>query len=135
MDTLAAALQPVHEARLGKALSTASVESLLQATADADVIVLALYLRLQSGRGTAGLFPYQEQLVRQVLDRGVPVVLVTFGHPYAVTPFADAEVLLIAYEQSLASVEAVVNILLGRQPAQGTLPISVFPYSYGHGLR
>ena len=134
MDSLAAALGPHREARLGQKPSRADVEKALAGAAEAEVVVLALYLRLQSGRGEAGLFPRQEPLVRQVLDLDVPVVLVTFGNPYVIIPFAEAEVLLVAYEQSLASVAAVAGILQGRQPARGVLPITVGPYPFGSGL-
>ena len=99
------------------------------------MVVLTLYLRLQAGRGKAGLFPRQEQFVRQLVDRGTPVVLVTFGNPYAVTALADAEGLLVAYEQSLASVAAVAAVLQGRQAARGVLPVAVDPYPFGSGIR
>ena len=99
------------------------------------MVILALYLRLQAGRGKAGLFPRQEQFVRRLVNQGTPVILVTFGNPYAVTTLADAEALLVAYEQSLASVAAVAAVLQGRQRARGLLPIAVDPYPFGFGIR
>ncbi len=134
MDSLAEALGPEREVRLGQKPSQADIEEALAGAAGAGVVVLALYLRLQAGRGEAGLFPGQEPFVRQLLDQDVPVVLVTFGNPYVIIPFDDAEVLVVAYEQSLASVAAVAGILRGRQPARGLLPITVGPYPFGSGL-
>ncbi len=134
MDALAEALGPQREVRLGRKPSQAEVEEALEGAAEADVVVLALYLRLKAGRGETGLFPGQEPFVRQLLDQDVPVVLVTFGNPYVIIPFADAEVLLVAYEQSLASIAAVAGILRGRQPARGLLPITVGPYPFGSGV-
>ena len=100
----------------------------------ADVVVLALYLRLQSGRGEAGLFSEQRRLVRRLLEQGVPVVLVTFGNPYAVSTFPSTAGDLIAYDQTLASVRSVAGVLKGTQPPRGRLPIKVGPYDYGAGL-
>ncbi len=134
MDSLAALLAPAGEARLGKEPARADTAEAFRVAAEADVVVLALFLRLQSGRGKAGLFPRQEQFVRRLVDQGKPVVLVTFGNPYIITALADAEVLLVAYEQSLASVAAVAAVLQGRQAARGTLPIAVDPYPFGFGL-
>ena len=135
MDTLAALLAPVGEARLGKEPARTDTAEAFQAAADADVVVLTLFLRLQSGRGKAGLFPRQEQFVRRLVARETPVILVTFGNPYAVTPLAEAEVVVVAYEQSLASVAAVAGVLQGRQRARGSLPITVDPYPFGSGVR
>ena len=134
MDSLAEALGPVREVRLDQKPSQADVGAALAEVAEAEVVVLALYLRLQAGRGEAGLFPRQASFVRRLLEQQAPVVLVTFGNPYVVIPFAEAEVLLVAYEQSMASVAAVAGILQGRQPARGVLPITVGPYPFGSGL-
>lgn len=135
MDTLAALLAPAGEARLGKEPARADTAEAFRITAAADVVVLTLYLRLQSGRGKAGLFPRQEQFVRRLIAQKRPVILVTFGNPYAVTPLAEAQGLIVAYEQALVSVAAVAGVLQGQQRASGLLPITVDPYRFGDGLR
>jgi hypothetical protein len=134
MDFFNEMLDPAADVRVGTQPARTDTDAALQAARNADVVVLALYLRLQSGRGEAGLFEGQDKLVHQLLKQGKPVVLVTFGNPYAVIPFADAEVLLVAYEQSLESVSTVAGILQGMQPARGTLPITVDSYAYGSGI-
>lgn len=134
MDFFKEMLVPATDVRPGTRPSTSDINTALQAVADAEVVVLALYLRLQSGRGEAGLFEQQDRLVYRLLAQGKPVVLVTFGNPYAVIPFSEADVLVVAYEQSLESVATVAGILQGLQPARGTLPITVDSYAYGSGL-
>lgn len=100
---------------------------------NAEVVVLTLYLRLRSGRGEAGLFPAQQQLVEELLAQEVPVVLVTFGNPYVATPFRQAAALVVAYDQSEATAAAAARVLRGRQPAPGRLPITVDPFPFGAG--
>jgi beta-N-acetylhexosaminidase len=125
---------PVEEVRFdGDPSAEAAAETLEKAAA--DVVVLALYLRLQSGRGEAGLYGRQEALAQALLAQGRPVVLVTFGNPYAVTTFAEADVHLVAYDQTLESVQAAAGILRGMQAPRGLLPITVTPYAYASGLR
>ncbi len=124
----------VRHLRLDHDPSAATTAAVLRDADAADVVVLALYLRLTAGRGKAGLFPGQEGLVRRLLERGTPLVLVTFGNPYAVMPFDGADGLLVAYDQTLETVHAATRILLGRQPPQGRLPITVGAYGYGSGL-
>ena len=137
MSTLENALQPVSPRaamRVEEEPGSRETGAIMDRVAQAEVIVLTLYLRLQSGRGAAGLYPRQLQLVRALLATGKPVVLVTFGNPYVVTPFRSAAVLLVAYDQTLASVAAVGDLLLGRQSSKGQLPVTVAPYAFGSGL-
>ncbi len=105
-----------------------------QAADTADVIVLALYQRLQAGRGDAGLHQQQRELVRTLLQGDTPTVLLTFGNPYTVAAFPEADAILVAYEQALESVQAAAQILEGRQQPRGRLPITVAPYPFGRGL-
>ena len=124
----------VAEARYDRAPSAEQQQRVVQEAAAADVVVLALYLRLQSGRGEAGLLKEQARLAERLLEAGRPVVLVAFGNPYAASAFPSADVLLVAYDQSLASVQAAARILTGQQEARGRLPIAVGPYPFGSGL-
>ncbi len=101
---------------------------------EVDVLVLALYLRLQAGRGEAGLFPRQTNLVERLLQIDVPVVLITYGNPYAASDFQEADAIVVAYDQSLATIDATAEVLLGRQPAPGRLPIDVTPFDFGSGM-
>jgi beta-N-acetylhexosaminidase len=136
MDTLATALAGYEAAfQYDGDPSAAEVARMLAATAEADVVVLALYLRLRAGRGEAGLSQPQEQAVRQVLAHGTPVVLLTFGNPYAVTTFSEAHAFVVAYDQALASVHASARILLGLQAPHGRLPVTVDPYLFGAGIQ
>lgn len=121
------------DVRLDRDPTARRAADVLAETAAADVIVVALYMRLTAGRGTAGLFAQQHRLVERLLAQGKPLVLVTFGNPYAVTPFARAEVHVVAYDQALETVRAVARILTGAQPPRGRLPITVAPYDFGAG--
>ena len=131
-DTLAPAYL-VHE-RFDREPAAAESSKILAAAREADVVVVALYLRLRSGRGEAGLSPGQDAFVRRLLALEAPVVLVVFGNPYAVTTFSGADAHLVAYDQTLASVRAAAGVLRGALHPQGRLPITVHPYPYGSGL-
>lgn len=114
--------------------SRGEIASTLDRMRDMDVVVLSLYQRLVAGRGNAGLNTAQAQLVRQLLDAEVPVILVTFGNPYAVNTFGNADAFLVAYDQALETASAAADVLTGRLQPRGKLPITVGPFSYGSGL-
>jgi beta-N-acetylhexosaminidase len=139
MDTLARGLglgtdHPLTDLRLDRDPGRDDEKRILEADSTADVTVLALYLRLTSGRGDAGLFAGQERLVRRLLAGPKPLVLVTFGNPYAVTTFADADAFIVAYDQTLESIRTTTHILRGLQQPRGRLPVTVAPYPFGSGL-
>ncbi|PSQ98412.1 MAG: hypothetical protein BRD48_07485 [Bacteroidetes bacterium QS_9_68_14] len=137
MDTLAERLEPVMQDTTrfaGRRLAASSTEQTMEAVQHADAVVLALHLRLATGRGAAGLFEEQRSFVEKLLAQsGTPVVLVTLGNPYAAGTYAGADAIVVAYDQTIASVRAVAGVLKGEQPAPGRLPIPVGPYDFGAG--
>ena len=124
----------VNEIRLDREPSRSDERELLDAAEDADAIVVAMYLRLVAGRGEAGLYEEQEEILDELVAMDKPIVLITLGNPYAITPYPDAEALLVAYEQSLASVRSTANIISGAQEPAGKLPITVGQFAFGSGL-
>lgn len=122
------------DVRFDRAPSRDEAQDVLDRARGADVVVLALYLRLQAGRGEAGLFPPQQRLAERLLALDVPVVLLTFGNPYAAGTFSTADAILVAYEQTLESASAAAGILRGEQQPMGRLPITVDPFPFGSGL-
>ncbi len=97
----------------------------------ADVVVLALHLKVRQGAGT-GMSRSQMLLAEAVIESGTPVVLALFGNPYAVMNLPESDALLLAYDPSRRSATATVNVLMGRRPATGRLPVSI-PGRYAMG--
>ncbi len=126
--------EALAEVRFDGEPSERAREKTLAAAREAEAVVLALYLRLTTGRGEAGLFPDQARLARALVESGTPVVLVAFGNPYAVAAFPEAEAQLVAYDQTLASIRAAADVLAGEAPPRGRLPIRIGAYGYGAGL-
>ncbi len=133
-DSIGAGVTVLNDVRFEDDPSERSIADLKDDIEDVDAVVVVLYLRLASGSGDHGLQDGQEELVNELVNMDKPVALMTLGNPYAVTPFAESEALLVAYEQSLASVRTLSKILVGEQSPRGKLPISVGPYTYGSGL-
>jgi beta-N-acetylhexosaminidase len=118
--------------RLERAPTRQQRSRLLEAAREADVVVLGLYLRLVAGSGTAGLSRDQAAFVRELLALDTPVAFVTFGNPYAVDTFAeslaDEDAIVVAYDQSIETINAVEGVLSGEAQATGTLPITLTTY-------
>ena len=124
----------VDEMRIGMTPGDREISQLMDMAEDAEAIVVVMYLRLRAGRGEAGLYEEQEEVLDDLGGLDKPIVFVTLGNPYAITPYSDAEALLVAYEQSMASVRSVASIISGTRNPGGKLPITVGQFAYGSGL-
>ena len=132
LDAFRAELRPAIERRYDTVPTDAEVAALVATAGQADVVVVALYQRLVSGRGFAGLKSGQERLVEALHRAGKPVVLVTMGNPYATADFSDVDATLVFYDTTLASVRAAGAVLRGAS-APGRLPVTSGGYTVGSG--
>ena len=133
MDMIDEAL-PGGSARFDEDPSAREAARVVERAENADVVVMALYLRLVAGRGEAGLFARQSELAERLLALDTPLILLTFGNPYAASEFREADGIVVAYDQSLETARAAVRVLRGEQPAPGRLPITVEPFDFGSGM-
>lgn len=108
--------------------------TILAEAKNADVVVLALYLRPSERRGNVALNNDQAALARTLMNAGKSVVVVTFGNPYVIEEFQDAEALLVSYDQTSHSARAMAQHMVGDLQARGTLPVSVGNYGFGARL-
>lgn len=108
----------------------------LDKTKEADIIVIGLFSRLRSGKGSVGLDIRHIELINDLARGDRRVVIVSFGSPYFLQHFADADVYLCAYRYADESQISAVKALFGEIDIVGKLPVSipgVFPI--GHGLK
>lgn len=108
----------------------------LEKTKEAGVVVIGLFSRLRSGKGSVGLDLRQVQMIRELAEGHQRVVVVSFGSPYFLRHFKDVDVYLCAYRYADESQLSAVKALFGEIDIAGKLPVSipgVFPI--GHGLK
>ncbi len=72
----------------------------------------------------------EQILFAKTCAKNKPTVLLLFGTPYVLTrffPLSDYAAVILAYDNSQASQDAVSQVLFGALPTYGTLPISLPP--------
>lgn len=73
-------------------------------------------------------------LIRQISQNN-QTMIVDFGNPYAIQYFCDANNLIACYEDDSITQKTAVDMLLGRLPYRGTLPVTVCDaYHSGSGI-
>ena len=101
-----------------------------------DIVIVALSVRVSDRKGTVGLPDDQAMLVRQLLQRNEPVIVVSFGNPYLIERFPEAETWLATFSSARGTQRAAALALSGQVAIQGCLPVSMPGVAeLGFGLR
>ena len=102
---------------------------------DADLVILALFSSLRSGKGSVDLLPKHIDLVRELSWAEKRTLVVSFGSPYFLRHFPEVDGYLCLYRNTPQAQEAAARAVCGEVDIEGRLPVSIpglFPL--GHGL-
>ena len=97
------------------------------------VVVSSQRSRISSG---------QQELIRDLLATGTPVIVLAVRDPYDIAYFTDAPTYVATYSYSPVSLRATTRVLFGEVNPTGRLPVAIPTaddpdtelYPYGHGL-
>lgn len=113
----------------GYALDARSTEAdvgpILEAARKADVALVGLYLRPQSGRGAIALAPAAKLAVERLLAANRRVVAVAFGTPYVLGDLPGLKTYLVAYGGQSDAQVAAARALFGEAEISGRLPVTI----------
>jgi len=103
--------------------------------AEADLVVLALFSSLRSGKGSVDLLPRHIDLVRELSWAKKRTLVVSFGSPYFLRHFPEVDGYVCLYRNTAQAQEAAAKALCGEIDIEGRLPVSIPGlYPVGHGL-
>jgi beta-N-acetylhexosaminidase len=92
-----------------------------------EIVLLASYMAQQWDVASAAAPDGLGALVTAIRQRGKPLVMIGFGNPYLGAQVPQAGSYLIAWNGSRASQVAAARALLGQQPFNRYIPISMSP--------
>jgi len=77
--------------------------------------------------GTYNALYYEQQieLVEQLLELGLPTIVIALAMPYDLMAFPDTSTYLVTYSNRDLALEAAVQVLFGESEPQGRLPVSI----------
>lgn len=110
------------------------LERALQKVVDVDVLVIALFSSLRSGKGSIGLNERQVDLIHRIVAKKIPVMVISFGSPYYLRHFPDVNAYLCAYRPTPQAQRMAVKAVFGEIDIRGRLPVSIpgcFPLGQG----
>ena len=113
--------------------SEAEVQKALERAQGADLVIASLYGRVRTGQSSSiGLPEPGVRALNALINRGAPVVGISFGNPYLLQNFPTMKTYVVAYGDMPALQQATARALLGETDITGRLPITL-PSLYARG--
>jgi beta-N-acetylhexosaminidase len=112
-------------------------EAQLAQVQGAKYIIAGTYTSSVSGRAQNAS---QMVMTRQLLETGVPVIVVGARNPYDIMSYTNVDAYLVQYGFRPASFEAAANTIFGKNNPTGKLPVTIYNhdgsvlYGFDHGL-
>jgi beta-N-acetylhexosaminidase len=101
---------------------------------EAELIVLALFSSLRSGKGSVDLLPRHIDLIRELSWAKKKTLVVSFGSPYFLRNFPEVDGYLCLYRNTSQAQEVAARAACGEIDIEGRLPVSIpglYPVGYG----
>ena len=92
---------------------------------EADAVLVALFVRPRSGRGTLEIPAEGKAAIAALLASGKPVVAVSFGSPYLLRDVPALTTYLCGYGPQALVQSAAVRALYGEEAIEGRLPVTI----------
>lgn len=105
--------------------SDEELEKCLTLTQSFDSVIIAIGNINKYMRQQFGVAKNTRILLAALKKLGKKVHVVVFGSPYCLSYFEQADTLIIAYEDALPAQKAAAHVLLGKQQATGSLPVTI----------
>jgi beta-N-acetylhexosaminidase len=111
-------------------------EPLLRRARTSDLVVVSLYVSVVTSSGSVAIPEETAAFIQELTQARTPHVVVSFGNPYLLTEFPDAQAYLLAWSSTEVSQRAVARALFGEIPIQGRTPTRIPPFfGIGDGIQ
>ncbi|WP_341834126.1 glycoside hydrolase family 3 N-terminal domain-containing protein [Chitinophaga pollutisoli] len=100
---------------------------------DYDAVIVALQDYSRRPANNYGITRAERAVIKQIQEE-MPAVTVAFGNPYAIRYFCEAPTIIAAYEDDSITHRAAADVIFGKLPPKGKLPVTVcenFPFGTG----
>ena len=111
-------------------------ERLLARAGRSDLVIVSAYVFAARTDGEPNLPEPLTDFVQALAARRVPHIVISFGNPYLLSDFPDAQAYMLAWSGSEASQIAAARALFGEIPIRGRTPTRLPPFfDIGDGIR
>jgi len=93
------------------------------AAAAGETLIFALFTNVAAWKGSSGLAGEDREKIAGLIRRAGKAIVISFGSPYVLRYFGEADILIAAFEPTDQAQEAVIKCLKGEMDFMGRLPV------------
>ncbi len=91
---------------------------------DSKLIIVAIFTSVSAWKGSSGISDDEQNKILKLIKKANNSIVISFGSPYVLRYFKEADVLIAAYEPTEQAQFSAIKCLKGQQDFKGTLPVS-----------
>ena len=88
-------------------------------------MVFALFTSVAAWKGSSGIDDGESHHIIDLIRKAKKSIVISFGSPYVLSRFKEADVLIAAYEATEQAQKAVIKCLRGKMNFRGRLPVDL----------
>lgn len=88
-------------------------------------IIFAIFTEVSAWKGSSGIMDEERQKILELIKRAKRSVVISFGSPYILSHFKDADMLIAAYGTTADAQKAVIKCLKGEMEFKGEVPVKL----------
>ncbi len=86
-------------------------------------IIIAIFTSVSAWKGSSGITDSQKDYIKKLIKRSSSSIIISFGSPYVLEHFMEANMLIAAYEPTHQAQDIVLKCISGKTKIVGTLPV------------
>lgn len=90
----------------------------------APAIIVAIFTNIAAWKGSSGINEEEVQFIRKLIRKSRHSLILSFGSPYVLRHFNEADILIAAYDPTDQAQSSVIKCLKGERGFQGRLPVN-----------
>jgi len=92
----------------------------------AELLIIAIFTIVAAWKGSSGISDKEKRKIIELIKQPKSLIVISFGSPYVLRHFKEADILIAAYEPSEQAQMAVIKCLKGEIDFQGKLPVKIY---------
>ncbi|MEE9543374.1 MAG: glycoside hydrolase family 3 N-terminal domain-containing protein [Thermodesulfobacteriota bacterium] len=109
----------VHYLSKGNPLEAFSVKG------SEEIVIIAIFTNVAAWHGSSGIGEEEKIILRKLVKESGRAIVLSFGSPYVLRDFQEADVLIAAYDKSVQAERSTVKCLTGEIDFKGLLPVNL----------
>jgi beta-glucosidase-like glycosyl hydrolase len=92
-----------------------------------NTVVFAIFGSIAAWKGSSGIGEEKKGRIKELIKKAKKSIVVSFGSPYLLRYFSEADMLIAAYSVTVQAQRSVIRYLNGEMDFKGKLPVNIEP--------